>query len=69
MYSAFCFIRSLIFTLVMIVATVIWAPICFLFAPLPYNARYRATALWNVFYLGRQSDLRHSLRKRLWEFS
>lgn len=51
MYSAFCFIRSLIFTLVMIVATVIWAPICFLFAPLPYNARYRATALWNVFII------------------
>ena len=35
----------------MIVATVIWAPICFLFAPLPYNARYRATALWNVFII------------------
>jgi 1-acyl-sn-glycerol-3-phosphate acyltransferase len=51
MYSAFCFIRSLIFTLVMIIATVIWAPICFLFAPLPYNQRYWATARWNVFII------------------
>jgi 1-acyl-sn-glycerol-3-phosphate acyltransferase len=51
MYSAFCFIRSLIFALVMIVATVIWAPICFLFAPLPYNQRYWATARWNVFII------------------
>jgi 1-acyl-sn-glycerol-3-phosphate acyltransferase len=51
MFSAFCFIRSLIFTLVMIVATVIWAPICFLFAPLPYNQRYWATARWNVFII------------------
>ena len=51
MYTAFCFLRSLLFTLVLIIATVIWAPICFLFAPLPYNARYRATALWNVFII------------------
>jgi 1-acyl-sn-glycerol-3-phosphate acyltransferase len=51
MYSAFCFVRSLIFTLVMIIATVIWAPICFLFAPLPYNQRYWATARWNVFII------------------
>ncbi|WMW80050.1 lysophospholipid acyltransferase family protein [Undibacterium cyanobacteriorum] len=51
MYTAFCFLRSLLFTLVLITATVIWAPICFLFAPLPYNARYRATALWNVFII------------------
>lgn len=51
MYSVFCFIRSLIFTLVMILATVIWAPICFLFAPLPYNQRYWATARWNVFII------------------
>ena len=51
MFSAFCFIRSLIFALVMILATVIWAPICFLFAPLPYNQRYWATARWNVFII------------------
>nr|WP_314857519.1 lysophospholipid acyltransferase family protein [uncultured Undibacterium sp.] len=51
MYSAFCFVRSLIFALVMIIATVIWAPICFLFAPLPYNQRYWATARWNVFII------------------
>ncbi|WP_395010373.1 lysophospholipid acyltransferase family protein, partial [Undibacterium sp.] len=51
MFSAFCFLRSLIFAVVMIVATVIWAPICFLFAPLPYNQRYWATARWNVFII------------------
>ena len=51
MYSAFCFIRSLIFALVIALATVIWAPICFLFAPLPYNQRYWATARWNVFII------------------
>ena len=43
------FIRSLIFLIVMIAVTVIWAPICFFFAPLPYNKRYYATARWNVF--------------------
>lgn len=51
MVSALCFIRSFIFTLVMALATVIWAPICFLFAPLPYNQRYWATARWNVFII------------------
>ena len=45
------FIRSLLFLLVMITVTVIWAPICFLFAPLPYNQRYYATARWNVFMI------------------
>ncbi len=51
MQSAFCFVRSFIFMLVMIIATLIWAPICFLFAPLPYNQRYWATARWNVFII------------------
>lgn len=51
MFSAFCFVRSLIFALVIALATVVWAPICFLFAPLPYNQRYWATARWNVFII------------------
>lgn len=45
------FIRSCLFMLVMVVVTVIWAPICFLFAPLPYNKRYYATARWNVLMI------------------
>lgn len=46
------FLRSLVFTLLMIAATLVWAPLCFLFAPLPYNRRYRLTGLWNGFVLG-----------------
>lgn len=45
------FIRSLIFLLVMALATVIWAPISMLFAFLPYNQRYYVTARWNVFVI------------------
>ncbi|HEY4541308.1 MAG TPA: lysophospholipid acyltransferase family protein [Noviherbaspirillum sp.] len=41
------FLRSLAFALLMLVATVVWAPLCFLFAPLPYARRYRLTAVWN----------------------
>jgi 1-acyl-sn-glycerol-3-phosphate acyltransferase len=51
MHKVFGFIRSSIFALIMIIATVIWAPICFLFAPLPYNTRYWLTARWNVFII------------------
>jgi 1-acyl-sn-glycerol-3-phosphate acyltransferase len=43
------FLRSLIFVLLMIGATLIWGPLCFLFAPLPYNQRYYMTARWNKF--------------------
>ena len=43
------FLRSLLFVLLMIVATVIWAFACFLFAPLPYNKRYYWTSRWNMF--------------------
>lgn len=42
------FLRSLLFALVMLVMTVIWAPLCFLFAPLPYHQRYYMTGRWNV---------------------
>lgn len=46
------FLRSLLFMLLMTVATLIWAPLCFLFAPLPYNKRYFLTGLWNRFVIG-----------------
>lgn len=52
MYSLFLFLRSLVFVLLMIAATVVWAPCCFLFAPLPYATRYYLTGLWNRFVIG-----------------
>lgn len=45
------FLRSLVFVLLMVVATVVWAPLCFLFAPLPYNQRHFMTSLWNRFVI------------------
>jgi 1-acyl-sn-glycerol-3-phosphate acyltransferase len=45
------FLRSLAFALLVVLATLIWAPMCFLFAPLPYNKRYRLTAWWNKFVI------------------
>jgi 1-acyl-sn-glycerol-3-phosphate acyltransferase len=45
------FLRSLIFALLMVVATVIWAVACFFFAPLPYNKRYYWTSRWNMFVI------------------
>jgi 1-acyl-sn-glycerol-3-phosphate acyltransferase len=45
------FLRSLLFMLLMTLATVIWAPLCFLFAPLPYKQRYYLTTRWNVFVI------------------
>ncbi len=45
------FLRSLLFALLMLVATLIWAPLCFLFAPLPYARRYYWTSRWNVFVI------------------
>lgn len=52
MHSFILFLRSLVFMLLMIAATMVWAPICFLFAPLPYNWRYFLTGLWNRFVIG-----------------
>jgi len=46
------FLRSLLFTLIMVAATLIWAPICVLCAPLPFLARYHVTGIWNRFVLG-----------------
>lgn len=51
MSSITLFLRSLVFALLMIVATLVWAPLCFLFAPLPYNQRYHMTAYWNKFVI------------------
>jgi 1-acyl-sn-glycerol-3-phosphate acyltransferase len=45
------FLRSLVFALLVAVATIIWAPLCFLFAPLPYPKRYYWTSRWNVFVI------------------
>jgi 1-acyl-sn-glycerol-3-phosphate acyltransferase len=45
------FLRSLLFMLVMIVATVVWACVCFFAAPLPYNKRFWVTSRWNVFII------------------
>lgn len=45
------FLRSLLFTLLMTLATVVWAVLCFLFAPFPYKQRYYLTTRWNVFVI------------------
>jgi 1-acyl-sn-glycerol-3-phosphate acyltransferase len=45
------FLRSLIFTIVMVVSTVLWSLVCFLAAPLPYRQRFFITSRWNVFII------------------
>jgi len=45
------FLRSLLFMILMALATFIWAPLCFLSAPLPYRQRYWWTRRWNVFVI------------------
>lgn len=42
------FLSSLIFFVLVAGLTVIWAFVCMLAAPLPYNKRYWVTARWNV---------------------
>lgn len=49
--TATLFLRSLLFTVVMAVATVVWACVCFLAAPFPYNTRFWVTSRWNVFVI------------------
>lgn len=44
-------LRSLLFTLVMIVVTVVWTFVCMLLAPFPYNVRYRGTGIWNIIII------------------
>ena len=45
------FLRSLLFVTLMILLTVIWAPICLLFAPMSYARRYYWTSRWNVLVI------------------
>jgi 1-acyl-sn-glycerol-3-phosphate acyltransferase len=35
--------------LIMVLATLIWTPVCLLVAPLPYRQRYWVTQRWNLF--------------------
>ena len=45
------FLRSLLFTIVMVLATVIWVFVCLLAAPMSYNKRYWVNSRWNVFVI------------------
>ncbi|MEO6353909.1 MAG: lysophospholipid acyltransferase family protein [Oxalobacteraceae bacterium] len=47
--SATLFLRSLLFVLIILLVTPVWACVCLLAAPLPYNQRYYVTSRWNVF--------------------
>lgn len=49
MYRPLLFARSLVFALLMMIATVIWAIACFGFLLLPYRQRYWMIIRWNVF--------------------
>ena len=51
MHRLALFLRSLLFLLWQIVATVLFAPTCFLTAPLPYRMRYWWTARWTLIIL------------------
>jgi len=42
------FLKSLLFYVLVVLLTVVWAFVCMLVAPLPYNQRYWVTARWNV---------------------
>lgn len=42
------FLRSLVFTVLVAVLTMVWAILCFGFAPLPYAQRYYLTSRWNL---------------------
>jgi 1-acyl-sn-glycerol-3-phosphate acyltransferase len=45
------FVRSLLFLLVMVFATLIWCWVCFAAAVLPYPKRYAVTKQWNLFVI------------------
>jgi 1-acyl-sn-glycerol-3-phosphate acyltransferase len=51
LHQATLFLRSLLFTIIMAVATIIWSGVCMLVAPLPYNKRYWVVSRWNVFII------------------
>jgi len=49
MVRASLFARSLLFAVLIVIATVIWAIGCFVFLLLPYRQRYWMIIRWNVF--------------------
>ena len=44
-------LRSLFFAVLVTMLTIVWAFVCMLVAPLPYNKRYWVTARWNVIVI------------------
>ena len=42
-------IRSTLYMIILVIATLLWAPVCLLVAPLKYNQRYFVTSRWNLF--------------------
>lgn len=48
MFRFTLFLRSLLFTTLVALLTIVWAFVCMLVAPFPYNQRYWVTARWNV---------------------
>jgi 1-acyl-sn-glycerol-3-phosphate acyltransferase len=51
MHRTSLFLRSLLLAFLIGLATFIWAPLCFLSAPFPYNKRYFWTSRWNMFVI------------------
>ncbi len=49
MSRALLILRSSLFMLILVLATLIWTPVCLLVAPLPYRQRYWVTQRWNFF--------------------
>ena len=49
MHRSILFLRSALFLLLIVVATVVWAIACFGFLLLPYRQRYYMITRWNVF--------------------
>lgn len=49
MSTLILFLRSLAFAILMVLATLIWAPVSLLMSPLPYHQHYYITAFWNRF--------------------
>ncbi len=45
------FIRSLLFTLAIMIATIIWSFVCIVVSPFPYRVRYYVTSRWNLFVI------------------
>jgi 1-acyl-sn-glycerol-3-phosphate acyltransferase len=49
--NSMLFLRSLVFTVLVALITVVWAILCFGFAPLPYAKRYYLTSRWNLMVI------------------